>query len=190
MSTPDRDSILDLFVCAFKASPDALAAFVARYPEHAEDLVDCATELNLQRESEADRSITPADEAWIDAEVGRVSAMADAAIDPFAGLQPTQFVQIRKTLGVPSVVVEAFRDRLVNIVSVPLSFLDRLAAQLSVGLADLVHFLEGPPRLSPYLAFKADEAPRATAVKISFAAVLEQAGVSADKAAELLAEDD
>lgn len=190
MSPPDKDAVLDLFADAYRSSPDALAEFVATYPEHAEDLIDYAHELNLQRECGAERSITPADEAWIEAEVGRMSATRASEIDPFAGMQPTQYVETRKALGVPSVVIEAFRDRVVNVVSVPLPFLDRLAGQLRVGLAELVQFLEGPPRLAPNLAFKADAAPSAPAVKMSFASVLGQAGVSPDRAAALLAEDD
>ena len=190
MSPPDKDAVLDLFADAYRGSPDALAAFVATYPEHTEDLLDYAHELNLQRECGAERSITPADEAWIEAEVGRMSATRAAAVDPFASLPPAQYVETRKALGVPSVVIEAFRDRVVNVVSVPLPFLDRLAGQLRVGLAELVQFLEGPPRLAPNLAFKADAAPRAPAVKMSFASVLGQAGVSPDRAAALLAEDD
>ncbi|WP_375461440.1 hypothetical protein [uncultured Enterovirga sp.] len=153
-------------------------------------MVDYAHELNLQRECQAERSITPADEAWIEAEVRRLSSARTAAVDPFAGLQPSQYVEIRKALGVPSVVLQAFRDRVVNVVSVPLPFLGRLAGQLRTGHAELVRFLAGPPRLPPNLAFKADAAPRAPADKMSFASVLGQAGVSADQVAALLAEDD
>jgi hypothetical protein len=190
VSPRDKDAVLDLFAGAYRGSPDALAVFIATYPEYAEDLVDYAHELNLQRECGTERSITPGDEAWIEAEVGRVSATRAAAVDPFAGLQPAQYVEAREALGVPSVVIEAFRDRVVNVVSVPLPFLDRLAGQLRVGLAELVRFLEGPPRLAPTLAFKADSAPRAPADKMSFASILGDAGVPADRAAALLAEDD
>ncbi len=190
MSAPAGHEVLDLFAIAYQRSPDALAKFLATYPEHAEDLVDYAHELNLQRECAAERSITPADEAWIEAEVGRISTMRTAAVDPFAGLQPSQYLEARKALGVPSVVLEAFRDRVVNVVSVPLTFLDRLAAQLRVGLAELIQFLEGAPRLAPNLAFKADAAPRAPTDKMSFASILGQAGVPADRAAVLLAEDE
>ena len=190
MSPPATVEVLALFAVAYRRSPDVLAAFLAAYPDHAEDLVDYAHELNLRRDCVGERSVTPEDEAWIEAEVDRMSAMRTASADPFAGLQPAHYVAARKALGVPGVVLEAFRDRVVDVVSVPLPFLDRLAGQLRVGLAELTRFLQGPPRLAPNLAFKADAAPRAPADKISFASVLSQAGVPTDRATSLLAEGD
>ena len=190
MSPAGRDAVLDLFASAYRCHPDALGEFLATYPEHADDLIDYAHELNLLREGSRDRSITPADEAWIEAAASHATAAVVPSVDPFAGLQPGRLVETRKALGVPSVVLEAFRDRIVDVATVPLPFLDRLAGQLRVGLAELARFLEGPPRLTRNLAFKSDAAPRAPSEKLSFGSVLGQAGVPADRASALLAEDD
>jgi hypothetical protein len=181
--------VLDLFATAYRESTDALADFLARYPEHAEELVDYAHELNLQRECAGERSITPEDELWIEAQVSRMSSARSAAVDPFANWQTSQYVEARKALGVPSAVLTAFRDRLVTVASVPLPFLDRLADVLKVAMPDLVAFLEGSPRLATNVAYKSDAAPGAPTEKVSFESILNQAGVSTDRVSALLEED-
>ncbi len=190
MSSPGRSEVLDLFAVAYRRSTDALAEFIAAYPEQAGDLVDYAHELNLLMLCSGERPITLKEESWIEAEVGRMSEAITAAVDPFAGLQPGKFIEARKALGVPSVVLESFRDRTVDVASVPLPFLRRFSAQFKTEFGELVRFLEGSPRLAPNLAFKADAPPQAPADKISFAAVLRQAGVPVEKAEALLEEDD
>jgi len=181
--------VLDLFAVAYRGSSDALAEFLAKYPEYAEALIDYAHELSLQRECAGERSITPEDELWIDAQVSRISAARSVVADPFAAWQPSQYVEARKALGVPSAVLTAFRDRLVSVASVPLPFLDHLARLLKVGMADLVAFLEGSPRLAGNAVYKSDAAPEAPAEKVSFESILAQAGIPADKVSALLEED-
>lgn len=190
MNPPITSSqVLDLFAVAYRGSSEALAEFLAKYPGYAEALIDYAHELNLQRACAGERSITPEDELWIDAQVSRISAARSVVADPFAAWQTSQYVEARKALGVPSAVLTAFRDRLVSVASVPLPFLDRLARLLRVGMADLVAFLEGSPRLTGNAVYKADAAPEAPAEKVSFESILAQAGVPADKVSALLEED-
>lgn len=190
MNPPIRISqVLDLFAAAYRESTAALAEFLVKYPELADALVDYAHQLNLQRECAGDRSITPEDELWIEAQVSRISAARSAISDPFAAWQPSQYAEARKVLGVPSAVLIAFRDRLVNVASVPLPFLQHLAELLKVGMADLVVFLEGSPRLAADTSYKANAAPGAPAEKVDFESILAQARVPADKVSALLEED-
>jgi hypothetical protein len=184
-----RSQVLDLFAAAYRESTAALAEFLVKYPDHADALVDYAHQLNLQRECAGERSITPEDELWIEAQVSRISAARSAITDPFAAWQPSQYVEARKVLGVPSAVLIAFRDRLVNVASVPLPFLQHLAELLKVGMADLVVFLEGSPRLAANTSYKADAAPGAPPEKVNFESILAQAGVPADRVSALLEED-
>lgn len=190
MNPPIRSSqVLDQFAAAYRQSTAALAEFLGKYPELAVALVDYAHELNLQRECAGERSITPEDEVWIEAQVSRISAARSAINDPFATWQPSQYAEARKVLGVPSAVLTAFRDRLVNVASVPLPFLQHLAELLKVGMADLVVFLEGSPRLAANTSYKANAAPGALAEKVDFKAILAQAGVPSDRVSALLEED-
>lgn len=190
MNPPIRSSlVLDQFAAAYRQSTAALAEFLGKYPELADALVDYAHQLNLQRECAGERSITPEDEVWIEAQVSRISAARSAINDPFASWQPSQYAEARKVLGVPSAVLTAFRDRLVNVASVPLPFLQHLAELLKVGMADLVVFLEGGPRLAANTSYKANAAPGAPAEKVDFEAILAQAGVPADRVSALLEED-
>jgi hypothetical protein len=178
-----------MFASVYRESADALADFLARYPEHAEELVDYAHEISLQRECAGDTSITPEDELWIEAQVARMSATRSAAMDPFAAWQSSQYVEARKALGVPTAVLTAFRDRLVAVPSVPLAFLDRFADILKIRMSELVTFLEGSPRLATNIVYKADAAPRAPTEKISFESILNQAGVPTERVSALLQED-
>lgn len=190
MNPPIRSSqVLDQFAAAYRESTAALAEFLGKYPELADALVDYAHQLNLQRECAGERSITPEDEVWIEAQVSRISAARSAINDPFAAWQPSQYAEARKVLVVPSAVLTAFRDRLVNVASVPLPFLQHLAELLKVGMADLVVFLEGSPRLAANTSYKANAAPGAPAEKVDFKAILAQAGVPADRVSALLEED-
>jgi hypothetical protein len=191
MSPPVTNAqVLDLFAIAYRESTEALADFVARYPERADELVDYAHEINLQRECAGEMSITPGEEIWIEEQVAKMSAVRSAIIDPFAAWQPSQYVEARKSLGVPTAVLTAFRDRLVALPSVPFAFLEDLADLLKVKMSELAAFLEAPPRLANNIAYKADSAPGMSTDKITFEAVLTQAGVSAEKAAALLERDD
>lgn len=184
-----RSQVLDLFAGAYRESPTALAEFLVKYPDFAGELVDYAHQLNLQRECAGERSISPEEELWIEAQVSHISAGRSAVGDPFAAWQPSQYVEARKALGVPSAVLTAFRDRLVSVSSVPFPVLERLAELLKVRMSDLVAFLEGSPRLSPGTAYKANTAPGASLEKVSFESILTQAGVPSDKVSALLEED-
>lgn len=181
--------ILDAFAAARGKGVNPLAEFLAAYPEHAEDLVGYAHELELQKAHAGEGSITPDDEAWIEAQVEGMLAKRPAVVDPFARWQPSRFAEARKVLGVPSAVLTAFSDRLVNVATVPLPFLDRLTQLLGVGLPDVVAFLEAGPRLSADVAYKADAAPVAAAEKISFETILKHAGVPPERVSMLLEED-
>ena len=110
--------------------------------------------------------------------------------DPFATMSSARQVEVRRALGVPTVVFNAFRDLQVDADSVPRPFLSRFADYLAVALQDLKDLLALPERTEPAMQFKADGRPGAAASKVKFADLLDQAMVPAERRAELLRDED
>lgn len=178
---------------AFSVEPehnrDTLERYLRLHPELAEDLVDLSMELRLQRAT-ADIS-EPVDEAWIEASLADFHAEAPArvatqAADPFAALASDELVVLRRSLNVPSGVIQGFRSRVVDMASVPAAFVTDLAHGLRTGVDELSAFLAGPPRMTPGLSYKSDDAPSMEGGKITFEALLEQCRVPDDRRKQLL----
>ena len=178
---------------AFSVEPEhnrnTLERYLRLHPELAEDLVDLSMELRLQRAT-ADIS-EPVDEAWIEASLADFYAEAPArfatqAPDPFAALASDELVVLRRSLNVPSGVIQGFRSRVVDMASVPAAFVADLAHGLRTGVDELSAFLAGPPRMTPGLSYKSDDAPSMEGGKITFEALLEQCRVPDDRRKQLL----
>jgi hypothetical protein len=181
------DDILARFAVAFREDPAVLGRYCLEHPELASQFVALAHEIALQETQTIEVPLDVATEKWIEA------ACADhlrPAHDPFAGLSGQSYTALRQAVGVPSVVLNAFRDRIVAGGTVPLGFLARLADALGTGVVELAAYLAGPPRLAKTVSHKSDRAPQAAAGKVSFAEVLGEAGLSPEQAASLLADDD
>lgn len=182
----------------FAAEPSHDVATLERYlrahPEYAESIVDMSLELRLREAATV--ASAPADEAWLDSAWDSFqSTMAMAAAlapvsDPFAAASAKPLREVRAGLGVPSGVVEGFRTRIVDVATVPDRFLRALAWELNATLDGLRGFLGGAPRLSEGMSFKADDAPRPAATKISFEQLLIDARVPEEDRVRLLADGD
>lgn len=182
---PSADAILDGFLAAYRQDRAALGTYCLKYPEKTSELVELAYELALQETLAGDAPLDKTAEGWIAAELGASGPVGD----PFATLNQTGFAKLRETMGVPTPVLNAFRNRLVAGGTVPLAFLERLADELGTELRSLANHLAGPPRLGKAASFKADGAPGAPATKLSFAELLDEVGVPADTRIRLLDED-
>ena len=185
--TPSKDALLDAFLVAFRNDPGVLASWCLDHPEASRDFIALAHELALQRALASDGPIDAAAEHWIAA---AVPSHPQTASDPFAGLTPQSMKTLRQALGVPSVVINAFMDRLVAASSVPLAFMERMAEALGAELEPLATYLGKPPRLAHGVRYKADGAPVPPDGKMSFGELLAEAGVDPQRQTELLDEDD
>lgn len=184
---PSTDDILAGFAATFRNDPAELARYCLAYPSLSTQFVALAHEIALQQARAGDAPLDEATERWIES---ACEAHTRPAADPFAGLSGKPYQALRQTLDVPSVVLNAFRDRLVAGGTVPLAFLERLAGGLGTGLGELAAYLAGPPKLARTISHKSDGVPGAAAGKMSFADVLVDAGVSPDRKAALLADED
>lgn len=195
--TDDRYEIEEV-LHEFAAEPVHDAGTLERYlrahPSMAEALVDLSLELRLRDAATA--TSVPEDEVWLDASWNAfqstmaIRAAVTPAADPFAALSTARARDVRTRLGVPSGVIHGFRNRLVELASVPERFLRSLAAELGSSLEDLRSFLAGPPRLAEAMSFKADEAPEAPVAKVSFEQLLVDTRVSEEERSRLMDEAD
>lgn len=190
--TDHRQDDADEVLLAFAVEPEhdrtTLERYLRLHPELAEELIDLSMELRLQRATAG--TSAPVDETWVEASLADFHAEAPkraaAANDPFAALAPDELVALRRSLDVPSGVIQGFRSRVVDIASVPAWFVAALARDLRTGVDELSAFLAGPPRLTPNLSYKSDDVPSADGARISFEDLLEQCRVPEDRRKQLL----
>jgi hypothetical protein len=193
MTSPTRKPSLEDVLGAFSVEPDpgreTLAAYLRRYPQFAEPLIDLSRELH--RAPAVPGPDTAEDEARIAEAWRRHSEALDqqAQEDFLTALSTQQLRDISKTLDVPRQVITAFRDRRVILDSVPPNFLSRFAAAVDQPLERLAACLAPitQPFTQPALArsHKSDTKPTA-GEPVTFERVLIDAGVPEDKRARLL----
>ena len=184
MSAANYD-ILAAFLRDLRDGPEALSRYCLAHPGLRPDFIALAHERALQDSLSDEMRIDPALERAIAAAQGANQSVSD----PFAGLDVAAYGALRRSLNVPSPILNAFRDRAVAAGTVPLTFLERIADSLGIGLNDLATYLGGPPKLARSAQYKADSVPQAADTKMSFATLLDEAGVAPGRAAELLADE-
>jgi hypothetical protein len=183
-----EDKVLDDFLAEPAQDRQTLELYLKRYPEHAGALLDLFTTLTLTPAVPTASSSAPRDERWLGEAVGRLRRRLDAAtVDPFQSLTPQAYAAVRTRLGVRSATLTGFRDRQVDLASVPQKFLQRLADALGASVDALRAYLAQPPRLAAQ-SYRADTAPQVQATKISFEALLAAANEPPDVRHRLLSE--
>lgn len=187
------EEILLAFAVEQEHDNATLDRYLQLYPHLADELIDLSLDLRLHRAT--GETTTPADEAWVEASLAAFRATSPvqasaAVVDPFANVSPQELVNLRCALDVPSGVIQGFSSRLVDIASVPASFVDALARGLRSTVYDLRRFMTAPPRLAPGVSYKADGAPSATQEKITFEDLLKQCRVPDERRHQLLASRD
>jgi hypothetical protein len=185
---PSRGSVLDAFAVENEPGRSTLERYLRLYPEYAGELVDLSRELS--REVCGDTApLSAADQALIDAAWSQhATTMPATTADPFAALTVDDWRAVAQRLDVPRQVVTALRERRVSLVSIPRRFLQRLAKAMRSSVAQL-ELSWGPVQLAAARSYKADGKP-IVGEQVTFEQVLIDAGVSAEKRAELLAEAD
>ncbi|RWJ60438.1 MAG: hypothetical protein EOR33_28630 [Mesorhizobium sp.] len=184
---PSRESVLDAFAVESETDRSTLERYLRLYPEYAAELVDLSRELSREVFDDA-APLSAADQALIDAAWLRHAAVSPAAADTFAALTVDDWRAVARGLDVPRQVVTALRERRVLLSSIPRRFLQRFAEAARSSISQL-EASWGPGQLAAARSYKADAKP-AAGEQVTFEQVLIDAGVPADKRAQLLAEAD
>ena len=182
-----RDEVLNAFAVEADIGSETLKRYLSAYPEFAADLVDLSREL-AKSWPDDEEPFSPDDEASIEAGMGHYRARSN----PGGSLSATSaeiFAAAARALGLPRQVMAAFRQRRVDVLSVPNRFLKALASALQTTTEHLRDFLDQPPLMQAGRSNKSDFKPMAPE-KVTFERLLADAGVSAERRAELLTEDE
>ena len=184
---PSRDSVLDAFAVESEPDRPTLERYLRLYPEYAAALVDLSLELSREVYNDTAPLSAP-DHALIDgAWTQHAGAMPAATVDPFASVTVDDWRAVAQRLDVPRQVVTALRERRVSRGSIPPPFFGRLAEAVRSTVAQL-ELAWGPARLAAR-SYKADAKPT-VGDQVTLEQVLIDAGVPAEKRAQLLAEAD
>lgn len=176
---PTRDEVLlDFATHENGNTPAVLAEFVSRYPGYAHDLAQLAVEIErLNAEPCVDLSADDiaAEDAALAAALADVDSAraATAPADPFAGLSPQAFRSVAKNLGVKTSFLGRFKERLIEVATIPQTFLEALAKELSCTAEGLRRALDQAPRFAASVEFKSDVTP-STVDKQSFEEAMEE----------------
>ncbi|GAB1342134.1 hypothetical protein [Gemmatimonas sp.] len=199
---PTREEVLDAFAVEPNHGREILERYLRTYPAFAADLVDLSLELSRPVAQDT-ATLSPADAARVDAAWLRHSTIVPSAAvavtpstekpgstaDPFASLSVEDLRRVAGELGVPRQVVTAFRERRVDVASVPRAFLSRMARAVHSTIEAIVATLSQPSGRNLGWSFKSDTKPSAEA-PVPFERLLRDAGISDAEYAALLREED
>lgn len=189
MNTPEisLEEVLEAFLLEADSGPATLQRYLREYPQFSDELIDLSSEIfqfSLVEEGE----LLDADRTRIESVLAQFrSAASRAAQAALARLAPEKQRELSQALGVPRQVILAFVERGVVAGTVPGRFLARMADILRTSVQDIVAHLSQPPQRTVRYA-KAKDKPQ-EAGQVSFEQLLRDAGVSEEKALELLRDD-
>lgn len=158
-----------------------LMRYLATYPQYAHDLVDLSRELER---TVSDEPLSPAEERCVNAAVARFRAGVGQRMPVSIAAQA--FNVAAECLQLPRLVLVSFRERRIELSTVPQRFLERLAEVLETSLDELRAFLSQPPAVSAARQSKSRIKPVA-ATKVPFEKILRDAGVEAERVRTLIA---
>lgn len=170
-----RDEVLYAFAVEDHGGREILIRYLNEYPQYANALVDLSREL---ARPELDDSLSSAEDEYMDAAVARFLNKSTKQAPPTLAAQA--FNVAAERLQLPLLVMLAFRERRVDLTSVPKRFLERLAEALETSLEQLRMFLSQPAMASATRQSKSRIKP-VTATKVPFDKVLRDAGVASDR---------
>lgn len=186
VTEPTREDVLDAFAVEPSVGRETLEQYLRKYPQFAAELVDLSRELS-RVVVEDEEPLSAADASWIEAAWQRHAEAAPTAIaDPFATLSVAELRDVATRLGVPRQVITAFRERKIDISTVPKPFMADFAALMKMAFEQFIIVLSASPQRSLARSYKADEKPDIDA-RVSFEQILIEAGVSDERRSSLTA---
>lgn len=175
-----RDEVLYDFAMEDAGGRDTLMRYLAMYPQYAHDLVDLSQELTRPVSYEP---LSAAELQRANAAVARFRTGAERRAS--ASFAAQTFNVAAERLQLPRLVLISFRERRIDLTSVPTRFLERLAEAMGSTLEQIHTFLSQPPMVSATRQSKSRVKPVA-ATKVPFEKILRDAGVEAERVQALI----
>jgi hypothetical protein len=179
------DDVLRAFAMEFEPGDGVLQRYLAQYPEHSSALID----LSMEMTREFDDDVPPGA-----AEFDLVAAGMERLRENPATLQSLKaapakaFADAIKVLSLPMQVGLAFRERRIEVATLPRHVLAKMAEALQTSTETLLSYLTLPPEAPLARARKSAVKPVAPE-KVSFERVLQDAGIDEQSISNLLREE-
>ncbi len=177
--------VLRAFAMDFEPGGGVLQRYLARYPEHSVALIDLSME--LMREFDDDVPPNAAELALVSASMARLRERT-TTLQSLQAAPAKVFADAIKALSLPIQVGIAFRERRIDVASLPPRVLTKLAEALHAPTDTLRSYLTLPPVAPQARARKSAVRPEAPE-KVSFERVLRDAGVDEQRISHLLREE-
>ncbi len=168
----------------FEPGDGALQRYLAQYPEHSSALIDLSMELTREFDDDvppgaAEFDLVAAGMARLRVNIVTLQALEAAPAKVFA--------DAIRALSLPMQVGLAFRERRIEVATLPQRVLTKMAEALQTSAETLLSYLVLPPETPLARARKSAVKPAAPG-KVSFEKVLKDAGVDEQSISNLLRE--
>lgn len=179
------DEVLRAFAMDFEPGAGVLQRYIAQYPEHSLALIDLSMELTREFDDDA-----PPCTAELDLAAAGMARLRESVVtlQVLQGAPAKTFADAIKVLSLPMQVGLAFRERRIDVATLPQRILARMAEALHTSTETLLSYLALPPEASLARARKSAVKPVAPA-KVSFEKVLQDAGVDEQSISKLFREE-
>jgi hypothetical protein len=179
------DDVLRAFAMDFEPGADVLPRYLAQYPEHSVALIDLSMELT--REFDDDVPPGAAEFDFVAAGMERLRENT-TTLQSLRAAPAKVFADAIKVLYLPMQVGLAFRERRIDVATLPQRVLAKMADALQTSTETLLSYLTLPPE-APLARARKSEIKPAAPEKVSFKRVLQDAGVDELSISELLREE-
>ena len=176
------DDVLRAFAMDFERGTDVLQRYLAQYPEHSMALIDLSMELTREFDDDVPPGAAEFDLAASGMERLRESS---TTLQSLQAAPAKAFADAIKVLSLPMQVGLAFRERRIDVATLPQRVLAKMAEALQTSTETLLSYLSLPPEASLARARKSSVKPAAPE-KVSFERVLQDAGVDEQSISKLL----
>lgn len=174
-SRPSEEEVLLAFSVELTHDRKTLEQYLREYPEHAEALAACSTELMVDATRSGATAVTSeeaTDRAW--QRFQSVVNLPDdvSVVNPFATLNPTAFKSLAKKLNINNLLLIRLRDRAIDATTIPQRFVQGIATELGATADTLMAYLRGSPAMVSGHSFRSTTKPAVTE-QISFERAVE-----------------
>lgn len=172
----ELDDILFELAATERLDPEGVKATIARHPQFAREILEFAidwVEADALRGPENSERAADTAAAALEADLARFWAgEAAEVINPFDGIEPSQLRAMASECEIDVTILMQLCRRLIEVATIPLTLVERLAEGLRTTPKLFINFMEGPPTAAAADYKSPDGAPR-VGEKISFSEAIE-----------------
>lgn len=179
------DDVLRAFAMAFEPGAGVLQRFLEQYPEHSLALVDLSMELTREFDDDA-----PSGGPELDFAAAGVARLKErtTTLQSLQAAPAKVFTEAIKVLALPMQVGLAFRERRIDVATLPLRVAAKMSEALNTSAETLLSYL-ALPAMAPMARARKSAVKPAAPEKVSFERVLRDAGLDGQSISNLLREE-